>query len=168
MIKEKTVCLTGYRSQKLPWGFNEKDPRCIDMRMRTKEKFEESINEGYEYFISGMALGFDMICAEIVLELKEEYPHIKLVGAIPCKNQDRFWMESDRKRYKELLKRADIVVLISESYTEDCMLKRNVYMLEHSSRVIALYDGKAGGTKHTISKAKNMGLDIILITPLGI
>lgn len=31
-----TLCFTGHRSQKLPWGYNESDERCIDMRNRTK------------------------------------------------------------------------------------------------------------------------------------
>lgn len=61
-----------------------------------------------------MALGFDMICAEIVLEIKKKYPHIKLVCAIPCKNQDELWTNEYKKRYKKILKQADTIRYISE------------------------------------------------------
>ena len=60
-----------------------------------------NVYDGYVYFISGMALGFDMICAEIVLELKMKYPYIKLICAIPCKNQDKLWNDDCKKRYKK-------------------------------------------------------------------
>ena len=39
------------------------------------------------HFISGMAIGVDMIAAEIVLELKKDYPQITLECAIPCETQ---------------------------------------------------------------------------------
>ena len=39
--------------------------------------------EGVTHFISGMAQGVDLYAAEIVLELKEQYPQITLECAIP-------------------------------------------------------------------------------------
>lgn len=99
-----TVCFTGHRPQKLPWGYNENDERCISMRNRTKIEIENSIKKGYHTFLCGMALGFDMICAEIVLELKQKYPYIKLIGAIPCKNQSSQWPKSQQDRYSNLIK----------------------------------------------------------------
>lgn len=165
MLKNITLCFTGHRSQKLPWRFNECDERCVNMRNKAKEKIEQAIIDGYVYFISGMALGFDMICAEIVLELKKKYPHIKLVCAIPCKNQDELWTNEYKKRYKNLLKQADTIRYIAEEYTKTCMLERNDYMLKNSSRVIALFNGLSGGTKSTILKAQKMGLRVEIIKP---
>ena len=43
------------------------------------------------------------------------------------------------------------------------MLERNDYMLKNSSKVIALFNGIAGGTKSTILKAEKMGLKIEII-----
>lgn len=164
-MKHLTLCFTGHRCQKLPWGFNEEDERCVKMKKAAKQKIEQAIFEGYIYFISGMALGFDMICAEIVLELKKKYPHIKLICAIPCKNQDRLWSKEYKIRYREILGKADIVRYITKEYTKLCMLERNDYMLKNSSKVIALYNGLEGGTKSTILKAKKMGLVVEIIEP---
>lgn len=33
---------------------------------------------GYNTYLCGMAIGFDMICAETVIDLKKSYPNIKL------------------------------------------------------------------------------------------
>ncbi len=164
-LRAITLCFTGHRSQKLPWRFNEKDKRCEEMRKTTKAKIEQAIKVGYIYFISGMALGFDMICAEIVLELKKIYPNIKLVCAIPCKDQDKLWSEEYKKRYKKILSKADIIRYIAKQYTKTCMLERNDYMLKNSSKVIALFNGLRGGTQSTILKAKKMGLEVEIITP---
>lgn len=37
-LRDITCCFTGHRSQKLPWGFNEQDERCLQMRENTKQK----------------------------------------------------------------------------------------------------------------------------------
>ena len=71
-----TCCFSGHRAQSLPWGFNEKDERCKKMKSRLKKEIISAINSGYSTFICGMALGFDTICAEMVLKLKKNYPHI--------------------------------------------------------------------------------------------
>ena len=113
MLKEITLCFTGHRSQKLPWRFNENDERCLNMKTTAKSMIENAVKDGFIYFISGMAIGFDMICAEIVLELKKTYPNIKLVCAIPCKDQDKFWNNELKNRYKNILNNADIVRYIS-------------------------------------------------------
>ena len=45
------------------------------------------------------------------------------------------------------------------------MQERNKYMIDNSSLVIALYNGKVGGTKQTIEHAKQQGPEVIVIEP---
>ena len=159
------ACFTGHRPQKLPWGFNENDERCIDMRNRTKKEIENAIKRGYHTFLCGMALGFDMLCAEIVLELKKKYPNIKLIGAIPCRNQKDRWIKSQQDRYDKLVKQLDDIRCIYDKYVDGCMQERNQYMINNSSLVIALYNGLGGGTKSTIDYAKKQGKEVVIIKP---
>lgn len=70
-LNSTTCCFTGHRPQSLPWKFNEQDERCLKMKEQLRNEIIKAIKNGYTTFISGMALGFDMICAEIVLELKK-------------------------------------------------------------------------------------------------
>ena len=162
--KDRTLCFTGHRPQKLPWGFNEEDKRCLNIKKELYSIIEESIKKGYKIFLSGMALGFDMICAETILELKKKYKDIKLVAALPCKNQDCKWNSVQQKRYRNLLKKADSIRCIYDDYIgPECMLERNEYMVNASSKMIALFDGKPGGTKKTIDYAKSKGLDVVII-----
>lgn len=131
-----------------------------------RAEIEKAIQKGYKTFLCGMALGFDTICAETVIELKKNYTEIKLIGAIPCKTQDSKWADKDKSRYKELLQKLDGVRCIYDEYIgAECMLERNRYIVNNSSLMIALFDGKAGGTQSTIDYAKQQGLDIVIIQP---
>lgn len=85
-LNSSTACFTGHRSQKLPWRFNENDERCLVMRNTLTVEIEKAIQRGYKTFLCGMALGFDMICAETVLKLKEKYSYIKLNSPRKGKN----------------------------------------------------------------------------------
>lgn len=165
-LNAETVCFTGHRSQKLPWGFNENDERCLRMKEKLRFEIIKAINRGYRTFISGMAIGFDMICAEVVLDLKKDYPNIEIVGALPCKTQDCRWSEKDRQRYRNLLTKLDRVRCIYDKYIgAECMFERNRYMVNNSSLLIALFNGRGGGTKSTIDYAKAQGLEIVIIKP---
>ena len=130
-----------------------------------KAEIEKAVQRGYATFYCGMALGFDIICAETVLKLKQKYD-IYLKGAVPCKNQEKKWPKEYNTRYRNLLKRLDGVRCIHEEYADaECMLERNRYMIDNSSLLIALFNGADGGTKYTLDYARAKGLNIVIIEP---
>ena len=148
------VCITGNRPQKFPWKYGEgkKHKKYLsDMRAVV----ENLIEEGYNYFLSGGALGVDQDFAETVLSCKKAYPNIVLEIAVPCQTQAALWSETERKRYNTILERADFVTILSENYTRFCMQKRNEYMVKKSDAVLAFWNGEQkGGTWNTISYAQ--------------
>lgn len=165
-LNSHTLCFTGHRSQKLPWKFNENHERCLAMKEELERQLIIVIEKGYDTFLCGMALGFDMICAEMLLKLKKKYKNIKIIGALPCKNQDCKWPEEQRERYRNILKKLDGTRCIYDTYIgPECMLERNRYMVNSSSMMIALFNGLPGGTKSTIEYAKQQGLEVIIINP---
>lgn len=164
--KSVTLCFTGHRSQKLPWGFNEEHPQCIKMKDRLYKVIENCIQYGYTNFLCGMALGFDMICASILLDLKNTYPQIKVYGILPCKDQHSMWPEKEKQRYNYLLSKLDGIRCKYDKYnSSECMLERNNYMINNSSLLVALFDGKPGGTQSTILKAEKANVRTFIIKP---
>lgn len=164
--REKTVCFTGHRSQKLPWRFNEEDERCKAMKATLRTEIEKAIQTGYDTFLCGMAIGFDMICAETVLDLKKTHNNIKIIGALPCRTQDIKWSDKDKKRYRKNLALLDDIRCIYDEYAgAECMLERNRFIVDNSSLMIALFNGLSGGTKSTIEYARKQGINLIIITP---
>ena len=112
-----------------------------------------------------MAWGFDMLAEETVLQLKEEYPHIKLVLVLPCppEQQTLKWIANQRQRYYAILEKADKVRILYPQYTDDCMLTRNRHLVDNSAYLICYLREQRGGTAYTVGYAKKQGLQIIKI-----
>lgn len=163
--REQTCCFTGHRSTKLPWGGNENDPRCLELRKKIAEAVLEAYDSGIRRFICGMAIGCDTYFAEAVIALREEKPDVRLEAAVPCERQDQGWGEARSNRYDRLLASCDCVTLLGKEYTRDCMQRRNEYMVDHSSVIIAVFNGKPGGTLNTLRYAVQKGLKICEIEP---
>ena len=101
-MREKTCCFTGHRvipARSLP-----------ALAKELEQTLRRLIGAGVRYFGAGGALGFDTLAAETVLRLKGEYPGIRLILVLPCRDQTRGWREADVRRYRDILRRADKVV----------------------------------------------------------
>ena len=118
---------SGYRPQKLSFGFNEEDLRCVDFKQRLRCAVETLIWDGYCHFISGGALGFDTFAAEAVIGIRRKYPWVTLEIAVPFDAQAEHWEPYSKLRYEWNLNQADIVTWVSHEYSQDCMSKRNCY-----------------------------------------
>lgn len=163
--KVKTCCFSGHRPQDLPWGNDENNIRCKRVRSKLERLIKQLIDTGVDCFLCGMALGFDMMCADIVLKLKKDYPNIKLICVLPCLDQERLWEEFEQNKYRYILSNSDWVVCEHEEYFDGCMLVRNNFLVDNSSYLICLYSGKKGGTSYTYDLAIKNGLKIFLINP---
>lgn len=157
--KLKTACFTGHRPPKI----NETNIDYI--RNMLADTVGGLIDGGYTHFISGMAQGVDMLAAEIVLKFKEENPDISLECAVPCKGQENRWSLYEKKRYKAILSAADKVTVLSDRYTPWCMQQRNIYMVDNSDTVIAVFDGSTGGTFNTVKYAERCNKPVNVIDP---
>ena len=163
----KRCAFTGYRPAKMPFGYDEADPRCIEFKVRLRDTIEALIGEGYAHFISGGALGMDMFAAEAVLELQEKYPWIILEMVSPFDAQADRWNDEYRMRHDRLFAAADIVTATGHEYTKACMFRRNRYMVENADLLLAAYDGQPGGTAMTVGYARDVGVPIRLIMPMA-
>ena len=160
MERATTCCFTGHRPDKLPWGADESDPRCLDLKGRLREALEQAYEAGYRHFVCGMARGGDLYFAQAVLALRECHPEVTLEGARPCESQADRWPEADRRRYQEILDQCDYETLVQYGYDRGCMARRNRYMVDHSARIIAVYNGiPRGGTAQTLLYAMRQGLE---------
>lgn len=122
---------------------------------RLRTAIMECYNSGVRFFYVGGAVGFDTIAAEAVLHFREQFPDTVLIVVVPFPEQDKFFNAESRKRYREILDKAEKVVTISNEFSKVAYLMRNDYMVSHSCRVIAYWDGVSGsGTSYTVREAK--------------
>ena len=160
---EPTCTFTGHRAEKLPWGYNENDPRCRRLKRTLYDTLEAVYESGFHRFICGMAEGCDLYFCEAVLALCEDHPDITLEAAVPFTGQAEHWGAAQRQRYEALLARCDTVTVLQEHYSPGCMMKRNRYMVDRSSLLLACFDGRPGGTMSTIVYAERQGLKTVII-----
>lgn len=162
MEKFKQACsFTGHRESKLPWHGNENDPRCIKLKSILSDTIEAVYHSGVRHFICGMATGCDMYFCEAVIELRTVHEDITLEAAIPWEGQSSGWPAALKKRYSRLVEECDYYTLVQNRYTPDCLMRRNRYMVDNSSVLIAVFNGTPGGTMSTILYAMRRGIEII-------
>lgn len=161
--QETTCCFTGHRASKLPWKYQEEDPRCILLKQQIYDAVESVYDSGVRHFICGMANGCDLYFGEAVMKLQKQHPDITLEAAIPYEGQADHWPLAQRQRWHSLVESCDYQTVVSHHYTPDCMRKRNQYMVDNSSILIAAYNGSSGGTMNTLLYAIRQKREVIQI-----
>ena len=152
--KQHRCCFTGHRPNKLDYSEGEIKPLL-------ETAVDNAISDGYVTFITGMAEGVDIWAAEIVLKKKKENKDLHLICAVPHPEFKKRRSQYEIERYENIIKNADYVTTISDNYYRACYQKRNVWMVDHSSLVIAVFNGTASGTKNTVDYARKVGVHIV-------
>ena len=166
MEKELTCAFTGHRPSSYRFGYDEEHPDCATIKILMTTQIGALIGNGVRTFLSGRAAGADIWGAELVLRFKKEYPDIRLIAVIPCESQADKWSAELRERYFNILAECDETVYISRHYTKDCMFRRNRWLIDHASFVLAVYNGSPkGGTAYTVNYARQKNRAVITINP---
>ena len=132
------------------------------IQARLTSAISEAYDHGIRNFISGFALGIDLMAAQLVQSLKCNLSGISLTAAIPFEGQAERYNIYDKRVYRRLLELADKVIVLSDCYYPRCFLDRDEFMVENASYLIAYYDGREkGGTYYTVKKARARGIPII-------
>lgn len=159
--RQESCCFTGHRPTKLPWRYNETDPRCLALKRRIADAVETAYEQGYRHFLCGMAQGCDLYFCECALALRERCPDVTVEAAVPCPTQADTWPAAQRERHARLIAACDFETLVSATYNGACMQRRDRYMVDHASLLIAAFDGSPGGTRYTVEYAMRRGLSIV-------
>lgn len=165
---EATCAFTGHRPKSFPWGYNESAPGCILLKEVLAAQISVLAERGVTDWLCGMALGVDLWCAQIVFDLKKKNPALKLHAILPCEGQERKWTASAQEHYRSILAQANEVIYVGQEYSRNCMLKRNRYMVDRASILLAVYNGTyRSGTGMTVRYAQKLGREVIIIDPIS-
>lgn len=149
------ICGTGHRPNKLG-GYGEHAKAKLRLLAAT---YLSGLRP--DRVITGMALGWDTAIAEAALLLQIPY-----AAAVPFKGQECAWPEPSQRTFHFLLQHASEVVIVCDGgYAAWKMQKRNQWMVDHSDRVCALFDGSPGGTANCVKYALESGKPIDNLWP---
>lgn len=161
--QSKTVCFSGHRQEKLPdkGGIHSLKMKAI-LSMLYYEIYR-SIEEGYDTFIVGGSRGIDLMAAEFVYQFIHQGKKIRLVVAMPYPGFGSNFKGSDLYMRGNAIAEAELVINVSDRYSEGCYSKRNQFMVNRSSRLIAVVSDWRSGTGQTIRYAEKAGIDTKII-----
>lgn len=149
--KAKAVAITGHRILHGDFDVN-----------KLKKLLTKFVDKDFNVFLVGMALGFDAICFQVLEEIRKERD-IKIIACIPCLNQDYRFTVKQKQEYQRMVESADEKIVLSEEYYSGCMQKRNRFMVENCSVVLAYLKRDYGGTAYTVKYARKLNIPIVEI-----
>lgn len=125
-------------------------------------ELEMLVWQGFDTFLCGAAMGFDLMAAAAVKRLKNIQPHVRLVYLIPCRNQDAKWNERNRRLYRAALAHGEIL-LLSENYTDGCMQARNRMLVDNAAMGLTYYNPRVtvSGTGMTVRYAEKQNRPMV-------
>ena len=168
MVEAPELCrvmVTGHR--KLGGSYNETNTHqwvrgaLNHLLTRLQAKYGENL-----IAISGMAVGVDMMFAEEAIKLG-----IPVTAAIPFATQDGRWPPASQDRYRHILSQCSNVVLVEDipAYKAGSipakLQLRNVWMVDHSTLTIAVWDGGVGGTANCVKSCLKIGRKVLRVDP---
>lgn len=138
------LAATGHRPQKLG-GYGAH----VDAALRRLAIWFLTTNRP-DKVISGMALGWDMAWSEAAIEMG-----IPVIAAVPFGGQESAWPSASQDRYWQTLTQCERVEIVCDgTYAAWKMQKRNQWMVDNATHLIALWDGTSGGTANCVNYAQ--------------
>lgn len=172
----KTIAFTGHRPDKL-YGYDFSNEKYLQLKAKLTAILSNKIQfDNADTFITGGALGFDILAYDVVEKLKENN-NIKHILAIPFMKQATKWNYQNVLKYQKVKAVSECIYvdhldayaikgLIPDEYHPAKMQKRNEWMVDNCDILIACWDGnKKGGTYNCVRYAQKIGKEIILINP---
>ncbi|RSK29337.1 DUF1273 domain-containing protein [Bacillus sp. HMF5848] len=155
----KVFVITGYKSFELGI-FNQKHEAIKYIKKAIKNELLTRIDEGLEWVVISGQLGVELWTAEVAIELRENYPHLKLAVLTPFMDQESKWNENLQEYYHSILHEADFVETITNRpYEGPWQFKaKDELLLSKSDGSIIVYDEeKEGSPKYFLEKAREYG-----------
>jgi len=154
-----TAAFTGPRPHKFHFKDNENNPDCVRLKTTLKEHIMMLYHEHeVKRFLSGASTGVDMWAAELVLDLMEKYPEMKLFCIIPFKGQADKWSKEYQDRYYQILNLCTGIIYIRQEYHSDCFRERNQFLVRYARHLVAVDDLRKPAPRSGTRMTVNMGI----------
>ncbi len=161
-FRNKTACcFTGHRPNALPDRGDEQKSGMRALSALLEETVCLALDAGVTTFLAGGARGFDMLAAETVLRCGAAVPAVRLVLALPGRDQADGWRADETARYEAIRSAADEVWYAAERCSAASMRARNRRLVDDSDCCVAYLRRMRGGTLYTVRYALERGVPVL-------
>lgn len=138
--------VSGYRSYELGI-FQSKDPKVTIIKEAIKQFIRQRIDDGVDWIITGPQLGVEQWTIEVTLELKKDFPELKVALMLPFAQFGSQWNEDNQNTLTQLTTAVDFSDQVSDAaYHSPQQLKNyQQFMLAHTDEALLVYDPENEG-----------------------
>lgn len=149
----KTIFVTGYKPHELGI-FNEKHPGISIIKKALENEFRALLGDGLEWVIISGQLGVEMWAAEVVLELKAEYPNLKYSVITPFLDQQKNWNEVKQEQFLQLLNKADFTTSVTKRPYEAPwqFVEKDKFIIQNTDALLLVYDEDNEGSPRYVKR----------------
>lgn len=143
----KVLAISGYKPFEL--GIFKKDhPAVIYIKTALKKALSPLAEEGLEWVLISGQLGVELWAAEVIFELRTEFPSVKLAVITPFLNQEASWNDLNKEWYESILAQADFIDSVTKrGYEKPWQFRlKNQFFIEKSERLLLFYDTEKEGS----------------------
>jgi len=139
---EKHLCcaIIGQPPMRFPWGFDEDDPGCQNLKLNLAQKIMELRQQGVTRFAVVADCGVGLYAGECVNALRQHDADLMLFVVSPHEGQATKWAPYLRDRYFKLLEDCTLMELASHQQTPTCELEAYRKIIDYADMVLAVYD----------------------------
>ena len=143
----KTVYITGYKSFELNI-YKDDAPEVYYLKQFIAHKLKHLLDEGLEWVLIQGQMGIELWSAEVVIELKKDFPDIKLGIITPFLGHTQRWNDKNQAKYTNIIQQADFTESIHHTeYMGAYQFKQaDQFMLDHTDYTILIYDDEQEGS----------------------
>ncbi|OLS40307.1 DUF1273 domain-containing protein [Bacillus sp. MRMR6] len=152
----KVLAISGYKPFELG-VFKNAHPSVFIIKAAMKKSLIPMIEDGLEWVLISGQIGVELWAAEVVFELKSEFPNIKLAVITPFLEQEARWNDHNKDYYQSILTQADFIDAVTKKpYEKPWQFRlKNQFFIEKSDALLLLYDNeKEGSPKYLYELAK--------------
>jgi uncharacterized phage-like protein YoqJ len=150
----KVAVISGYKAYELGI-FKQSHPAVQYIKLALLKQLTTLVEEGLEWVVISGQPGVELWAAEVVFELQQYLPDLKLSVLTPFLNQEEKWSESNKEWYESVLVQADHVDSITKRPYEKPLqlIMANQFLIQKSDVLVLLYDDEKEGSPRFILEA---------------
>ncbi|MCM3781473.1 DUF1273 domain-containing protein [Neobacillus mesonae] len=141
----KNLLVTGYRAHELGI-FNQNHPGIPFIKQALRAKLIPLIEEGVEWIITPGQYGVDLWACEVAVELKQQYPELKLSIISAFINPEEKWSDDKKTYYEEIMRNVDYYGVVSKQpYAGPWQFTaRDELLFRKTDHILLVYDEENG------------------------
>lgn len=149
----KSLYVSGYRPHELGI-FNEKHPGIAIIKKAIENELRALIDDGLEWVVISGQQGVETWTAEVVIQLKKEFPQLKYSIITPFLDIEKNWNEQKQEKFFYIQSQADFVTSVTKKPYEAPwqFIEKDKFIIQNTDALLLVYDEDHEGSPKYVKR----------------